>query len=522
MALTGANTNSGVTTINAGTLQLGIGGTSGSLGAGGVTNNATLAFNRSDAFSVANVISGTGVVQQIGNGTTTLTGANTYSGGTQALAGKLIVGNGTSTGNNLGSGPLTISSGAAVESKTVYGMGGYTGTITNAGTLTLGTYALVKSPLVLNAGTVEVSGSPYDGNYQGAQLFEKTTVQANALPSIIKNITGAGTNFGVHLRSTGSEFEIADGAAAVDLEVSVSLVNQSGDLGVAPGVLTKTGPGTMALTGANTYSGGTTINAGALQLTGSGSLLDTGMVNLGASGSVFEIAGITSASEKIGAFSAVAGSTLKLGSKTLEFGTATDTIFAGNIDSSAGGGITKAGSGKLTLDTTATFTAAPNINIAAGTLLTSSANLIPNTSALTLSGGTLNTGGFSDTVGSLSLLSSSVIDLGAGASIFTFADSSGQSWSGLLSIWNWSGSLTGSGADQLNFLSAGLSGTQLSNVRFVDPAGLPAGTYGATFIGNELVPVPEPTALGMTGLMLILVCSRRRPFASRRNSSIAL
>ncbi|MGQ2981610.1 MAG: beta strand repeat-containing protein, partial [Polaromonas sp.] len=77
-ALTGANTYTGGTTITAGTLQLGNGGTTGSIG-GNVVNNATLAINHSNAFGFAGAISGGGVLQQLGAGTTTLTGTNTYT-----------------------------------------------------------------------------------------------------------------------------------------------------------------------------------------------------------------------------------------------------------------------------------------------------------------------------------------------------------------------------------------------------------------------------------------------------------
>ncbi len=69
LALTGSNSFSGGTTISFGTLQIGNGGASGTLGAaaGAVTNNATLAFSRSDSgLVVGNAISGGGAVVQLG------------------------------------------------------------------------------------------------------------------------------------------------------------------------------------------------------------------------------------------------------------------------------------------------------------------------------------------------------------------------------------------------------------------------------------------------------------------------
>jgi autotransporter-associated beta strand protein len=56
-------------------------------------------------------------------------------------------------------------------------------------------------------------------------------------------------------------FTIGDGSAAVDLTVEAALVN-----GTTPGGLVKTGGGTMALTGANTYTGDTTVSNGTLSL----------------------------------------------------------------------------------------------------------------------------------------------------------------------------------------------------------------------------------------------------------------
>lgn len=93
LTLTGANSYSGLTTISAGTLQVGSGGTTGTLGAGNVVNNSTLSFNRSNTLAVSNVISGTGTLIKNGTGITALTAANTYTGSTTLNSGTLGVHN---------------------------------------------------------------------------------------------------------------------------------------------------------------------------------------------------------------------------------------------------------------------------------------------------------------------------------------------------------------------------------------------------------------------------------------------
>ena len=99
--LSGPNTYTGSTTINAGTLQLGNGGATGSLAAGSaITDNGNLSFNRSNAvtqgtdFSAA-AVSGTGALVQAGAGMLTLNAANTYSGGTTITTGTLALSGGS-------------------------------------------------------------------------------------------------------------------------------------------------------------------------------------------------------------------------------------------------------------------------------------------------------------------------------------------------------------------------------------------------------------------------------------------
>ena len=128
LRLAGTNTFGGATTITAGTLTLGAGGATGSL-TGPITNSATLAIDRSGTAAIANVISGAGILNHVGTGTTTLTGANTYTGATNVNSGTLIT-----TPAQTGATTVTVADGATfgVKLNTL-------GTTLNVGTVTTGT-----------------------------------------------------------------------------------------------------------------------------------------------------------------------------------------------------------------------------------------------------------------------------------------------------------------------------------------------------------------------------------------------
>ena len=160
LILTGASTYNGSTTITAGTLQLGNGGTTGSLStSSAITNNGTLVFNRSNTMTqgtaFASAIGGTGNVVQAGTGTLVLSGATTIG----SDAGALTLSGGISGTQNLtlaGAGNTTISGAIAT----------FTGTLTKngSGTATLSAANTYSGSTTVNAGTLTAAAANALGN----------------------------------------------------------------------------------------------------------------------------------------------------------------------------------------------------------------------------------------------------------------------------------------------------------------------------------------------------------------------
>jgi len=355
LTLTGNHTYSGGTRIDAGLLMVGNGGTSGSI-SGDVVNNGTLAFNRSDLQSFAGNISGSGGLLKQAGATLTLTGTNTYSGGTTISGGMLTVGNGGTAGSIVGNvvnnGILSFNrSDAQVFAGRITGNGallkqaGNTLTLTGTNTYSGGTEILGGTLTVGNGFTAgSISGNVYNEgilafNRRDAQTFSGDISGSGKLMKLSFNslkLTGTNTYSG-GTTIFGGALEIGNGGTSGSIIGNVNNLgtlafNRSdaqtfaGDISGSGGLLKLAG-NILTLTGTNTYSGGTTILGGDLQI-GNG----------GTSGSI-------------------SGNVNNHG--TLTFNRSDAQSFAGDI--SGTGGLLKRGGDTLTLTGTNTYSGGTTI-----------------------------------------------------------------------------------------------------------------------------------------------------------------
>lgn len=236
--LTADNTYSGGTTISAGALQLGNGGTTGSI-TGDVVNDSVLIFNRSNEYTFAGVISGTGDVTKRGTGTTILTGTNTYAGETTVEAGTLLV-NGDQSG---ATGDTNVDSGATLGG---IGIIGGDVTIANGGTLSPGPEGTVPGTLTINGNLVLNATSNLNVNFGqanvvGGQFNDHIVVQGSLTLDGTLNVTETpGGNFGPGIyrvisydandgfTDNGLTFNNPNFAVQTSIAGQVNLVNSTG------------------------------------------------------------------------------------------------------------------------------------------------------------------------------------------------------------------------------------------------------------------------------------------------------
>jgi fibronectin-binding autotransporter adhesin len=534
VTLSGTNSYSGGTTVIAG----GLTGTTTSL-QGNIANSGVVTFDQSSTGTYSGNLSGSGSLAKSGSGTLTLGGTNSHSGSTTVNAGTLVAGNASSLGSSvvtIKGGSLLADSGLTISNNIV------ADAVTNSAFTA--TYNFTAGNTVaLTTGTgftaIDLTRGNYNGIPTGSDALPSTTSAAG---------TGSGT-FNAPIAAVGGTlntatsayFEFAlDATTASSVTLNdISFLSRSTSSGPLAYTLRSSADGYTAdiATGAflanSVYAAesntGLGINGDLItyRLFGSGG---TAAASVTSSSSNWRIDDLvlsgttqTAGTATIGGISSTGTTTYSGGvslvsNAVLSAASGGSTAFTGVISGS--GSITTSGGGQVTLSGSNTYSGTTTIS--AGKLALGASNVIPGTQVV-LSGGTLLTEGFSNTTSAtLKLSSGSIIDLSNNSSVLSFADSKGVAWTGGLAIWNWSGSLTGGGSEQISFSAAGLTSEQLGAVTFLNPAGLDAGTYGAQFIGNELVPVPEVGALfGALGLLAPLAWRERRHWMRCREARVA-
>lgn len=512
LTLAGANTYTGATTVSNGTISLsangnlganasgaqviftGTGGKLGTTASFGLFNGAvgtndraiaisgtdgTLAPASGTTLTVSGGITGSGQLIKADAGQLTITtpvvGQNTFSGGTLANAGTILLGDLAAAGNGLGSGAITFAGGTVstrFQGSSVPGT--QSGDLVNALVVNAG-----QTGTLILAGRQNISGSltgsgtlnlqldyirdSYSGNWSGftgqLNLLSNTNggdLRINTLTGFgtAKLNLGAGTNvavlFNFNPSATLSAGEISGAAnsflgggtvAGRTLTWNVGGANTNAQFdgtirdggvnggGIGPTAITKSGTGVWTLTGSNTYSGATAVNTGTLQIgngvvTGS-VIAGTSAITVGASGTL--------------AVNLAAGETFTKGVanngivKTIASGTNT---LSGAITGS--GALQQTGSGTTTLTASSSYSGGTTVNAGtlevAGALVGTTAIAVNSGGTLLLSGsggtntelnplatisldaGTLSAGGttssLDQTLGTLTLTNNSVLDFG--------------------------------------------------------------------------------------------------------------
>ncbi len=562
----GAISNQSGTNAFAGAVTLAsastIGSSAGILTLSGAITNAgfLLTLNGAGDLTLSGAMGGTGGATYTGSGTLTLSGTNTFSGVLTVQSGTLSIGtiNNASANGVLGNsanavvmggsgttGTMSYTGATASSTKTFTMAAGGTGVfgVTNSGT------TLTLSGVIGGTGNLTKSG-PGTLAFSGANTFSGVLSVNNGNLSIgtinnasVNGVLGNSTNAVVlgsngytgTLQYTGAtasstkKFTMASGGTgAFQIDTAGTTLTLSGIID-GTGALSKTGAGTLALSGINTYSGGTTISAGTLQLSGSGTLGSTSG-SLTVNGGTLDL---NSTSQGVGNLTGSGGTILNNATgtnvtATIGNGNATGGNYAGVIANHTSGtgtvALTKTGTGTLTLSGANTFTGATTVNNgtlilatssgsalgsttsvtvnSGGTLLLGAINQINNSATMILNGGTFAKGDqYEGTasaagIGALTLtLGGSHIDFGTGTvGVLTFASFTPGSYT--LAIDNWTGVLgqVGSGStDRLIFNS-----DQTANLSTFQFAGYAPGAIqfnlGSGFY--EVVPVtavPEPS-----------------------------
>jgi autotransporter-associated beta strand protein len=352
IVLSGANAYTGLTTVSAGVLNIQNASALGTTAAGTtVSSGAALEIEGNIAVgNEALTLNGTGISG--GGAFRNISGTNSYTGGITLGSASTInsdAGTLTLSGGITNGGFTTTFGGASniTESGVISGTGALTKS--DNGTLTLSGVNTYSGGSTLNGGTVIVSTSAGLGATSGAVTINAATLDVAATFTSTRN------------------FVLGNSASTVTVDPTFTFTANGVFSGT--GTLNKTGSGTVALGGVNTYTGATNVSAGTLQISANERIANSS--NLNVSGGTFDV---QTFSETLGAVTLSSGTiagtgtgTLTGSSYTLQSGTVS-AILAGNTT------VTKNTSGSVTLSGSNTFTGSTTIS--AGTLQVNTNNAL--------------------------------------------------------------------------------------------------------------------------------------------------
>ncbi|WP_082306272.1 autotransporter-associated beta strand repeat-containing protein [Pseudomonas kilonensis] len=358
----GASSNaSGNLVLNGGTLDylggttstdrgftVGTPGAGGSVGAVGVSNAAT-------TLTISGTAVGDDGFRKDGAGTLVLSGTNTYSGGTSVTAGTLRAGSTTafgSTNNN-----LSVASGATAD---LNGFNTSIGALQGLGNVNLGSATLTALAGGSYGGVISGSGgytqaggvqvmSGCNNTYTGATAINSSShITVDCLAnggqaSGIGAATGAASNLLFNsgsLNYTGGNVNIDHGLTIQSGFSVLNVTNAATTLGISgavggAGTLYKRGPGTLVLSGNNTYTGGTVVDQAGILRAGSATAFGNGYLNMGnVAGATLDANGFNPSFTWLQG-GGTTGGNINLGGQTLTINTGNNTAgvaYAGNIN----------------------------------------------------------------------------------------------------------------------------------------------------------------------------------------------
>lgn len=407
-----------------------------------------------------------------------------YSGGTTINVGVIQV----SANNQLGAaaGPLAFNGGTLKTTAsftsaraTAFGAGGATYDVAAGTTLT-------QTGLISGEGQLRKIGdgvlyiTTTANTFSGGTVIDAGTVDVavmNRLGTITSGITFNGGTLRISggISTGAGEKPITINAAGATIEVTGTNIFRHDGTITGTGSLTKTGTGTLILGNVKAYQGGTFFNGGTVQVFNSERLGTGGLsFNGGAltAGGTFSINKATVLNEGGGALNAGVDFTLTQQAGMTGVGSLSKggdgTVILSGVNVYTGGTTVTAG----TLNVTGSINQTTSLAVNGGTFRFGASNIVNDAAPVTLGGGVMQIGNFSDTLGKLAVQGTATMNFdGSTGAVLTFAASADQAWTGTLDILGWGGLIDGGGTERLYVggSSAGLTLDQLALIRFVDP-----------------------------------------------------